>query len=118
MIEGGSVPITFNMLNTTSIPLLPNVNWVWVANHLCGFIGKCVDDIMLGRMTTLAGSEEFNGIELWRALFVEYRSASVEMTGSERGFFIDFSEMREDRGSAEPHCSMEETPNGTLEPTA
>ena len=73
LIEGSNVPITFNMLNQTSIPLLPNVNWLWVANHLWGFIGKCVDDTMLGRMSTLAGGEGFNGMELWRTLFVEYR---------------------------------------------
>ena len=78
LIEGSSVPITFNMLNPTSIPLLPHVNWLWVANHLWGFIGKCVDHTMLGRMSTLAGGEEFNGMELWRALFVEYRGGSVD----------------------------------------
>ena len=53
-------------------------------------VGKVVNDTMLGRMATLAGGEEFNGFELWRALHVEYRSGSTEMSCNERGFFIDF----------------------------
>ena len=49
-----------------------------------------MNDTMLGRMLTLAGGEEFNGFELWRALHVEFRGGSVEMTCNERGFFLDF----------------------------
>ena len=34
--------------------------------------------------------EEFNGLELWRALFHEHCGGSAEMGKTERGFFIDF----------------------------
>ena len=34
--------------------------------------------------------EEFNGLELWRALFNEHCGGSAEMGKTERGFFIDF----------------------------
>ena len=97
MIESSREPIPFRQLSTASVPLLPNVNWIWMANHIYGFVGKCMNDTMLGRMATLAGGEEFNGFELWRALFVEFRGGSVEMTCNERGFFIDF-----------PKCSKDE----------
>ena len=97
MIESSREPIPFRQLATANVPLLPNVNWVWLSNHIYGFVGKCMNDTMLGRTATLAGGEEFNGFELWRALFVEFRGGSVEMTCNERGFFIDF-----------PKCSKDE----------
>ena len=90
MIEGSHNPIPFQYLATASIPLLPHVNWVWLSNQIYGFVGKCMNDTMLGRMLTLAGGEEFDGFELWRALHVEFRGGSVEMTCNERGFFLDF----------------------------
>ena len=96
MIENSREPIPFRSLATASVPLLPNVNWIWLANHIYGFIGKCMNDTMLGRMATMAGGEEFNGFELWRALFVEFRGGSVEMTCNERGFFIDFPRCTKD----------------------
>ena len=96
MIESSREPIPFRTLATASVPLLPNVNWIWMANHIYGFIGKCMNDTMLGRMATMAGGEEFNGFELWRALFVEFRGGSVEMTCNERGFFIDFPKCTKD----------------------
>ena len=96
LIEQNRVPITFQNLSNTSIALLPNANWIWLANHIWGFIGKVVNDTMLGRMATLAGGEEFNGFELWRALHVEYRGGSTEMSCNERGFFIDFPQCVKD----------------------
>ena len=96
MIENSREPITFQMLSTASVPLLPNVNWIWLSNHIYGFVGKCLNDTMLGRMSTMAGGEEFNGFELWRAMHVEFRGGSVEMTCNERGFFIDFPKCAKD----------------------
>ena len=90
LIEANPEPLTFRQLSQSHIQLLPNVNWVWLSNHLYGFIGKVFNDTMLGRMQTLAGGEEFNGFELWRAMHVEFRGGSAEMSCNERGFFIDF----------------------------
>ena len=77
MIESSREATPLRQLATASIPLLPNVNWIWMANHIYGFVGKRMNDTMLGRMATLAGGEEFNGFELWRALFVEFRVAPL-----------------------------------------
>ena len=90
LIESNREPITFQALSQTKLEILPNANWIWLANHIFGFVAKCVNDAMLGRLTTMAGGEEFNGFEVWRALHVEHRGGSVEMTCNERGFFIDF----------------------------
>ena len=57
MIESNQTPITFQTLSASNIPLLPNVNWVWFANHIYGFVGKCLNGTMLGRVSTMSGGE-------------------------------------------------------------
>ena len=47
-------------------------------------------DTLFGRRLTLTCGEEFNGLELWRALWMENHGGSVEMKVSERNFFINF----------------------------
>ena len=34
LIEQNRVPITFQNLSNTSVALLPNANWIWLANHI------------------------------------------------------------------------------------
>ena len=50
----------------------------------------------LRRRLALAQGEEFNGIELWRALFLEYMGGSIEMQKSERAYFINFPKCQKD----------------------
>ena len=45
---------------------------------------------------TLAGGEEFNGIELWRSWFVENIGGSIEMQKNERAYFINFPKCTRD----------------------
>ena len=97
IIEKTKSIVSFSALAVTRVHHLPNVNWIWSANHLWGFIGKVLNDTMLGRMQTMAQGEEFNGIELLRAIYLEFMGGSVEMNVTERGFFIDY-----------PTCSKDE----------
>ena len=47
-------------------------------------------DAQLNRRLTLSNGADFNGIELWRALFVENIGGSIEMSNNERQYFISF----------------------------
>ena len=51
---------------------------------------------MMSRRLTLTNGEEFNGLDLWRALFVENMGGSIEMTVNERTFFINFPKCLKD----------------------
>ena len=61
-----------------------------MASHLWTFTGGFLTDSQLNRRTNLTLGEEFNGLELWRALCMENCGGSAEMATNERGFFIDF----------------------------
>ena len=104
LIEKNKNIITIESLNSTNISTLPNVNWLWIASHLWTFIGKWMTNNQLRRRLALAQGEEFNGIELWRALFVEYMGGSIEMQKCERAYFINF-----------PKCAKDEELQGHLQ---
>ena len=56
-----------------------------------------MSDSLFGRRLTLAGGQECNGLELWRALYMENMGGSVEMKVAERSCFINF-----------PQCAKED----------
>lgn len=90
LIESTKQMLTLQTLNDASVPSLPNVNWRWLASHLWTFLGRWMNNVQLDRRITLASGEEYNGVELWRALFTEYHGGSIEMSKCERGYFINF----------------------------
>ena len=90
MVEKEKAPISWASLAATRNPELPYVNWQWMATHLWTFTGQFLTDTQLQRRTDLTLGEEFNGLELWRALYGENSGGSAEMATCERGFFIDF----------------------------
>ena len=96
LIEQTKNILTLQTLNDARVPTLPNVHWRWLASHLWTFIGKWMTNGQLDRRITLASGEEYNGVELWRALFVEYHGGSVEMSKCERGYFINFPKCAKD----------------------
>ena len=55
------------------------VDWSWITSHLWTFIGKHVTQTTYTRRTTLTGGEEDNGVELWRALFVENEGGAEQV---------------------------------------
>ena len=90
LAESAKVPIKWELLPTTHIPDLPYVNWSWIATHIWTFTGAFLTDNQLLRRSTLTLGQEFNGLELWRALYMENCGGSAEMITTERAFFIDF----------------------------
>ena len=71
LIETTKIPIRWQHLATTQVAELPNLNWEWVATHLWTFTANYLSDTQLNRRGTLVMGEEFNGLELWRALHRE-----------------------------------------------
>ena len=90
MIEKERSPFSWTSLASTRNPELPYVNWQWLATHLWTFTGGVLTDTLPNRRTDSTLGEEFNGLELWRALYGENCGGSAEMATCERGFFIDF----------------------------
>ena len=74
LIESWKIPISNSQLGTNVIgdthnPIIVDFNWV--ANHLWTFIGKQITDTMYYSRTTLTNGEDGNGVELWRALYIQ-----------------------------------------------
>ena len=79
LVEQSKQIMTIKFLSETRVQRLPNINWTWIASHIWTFLGKWMTNTQLRRRLALAQGEEFNGIELWRSLFVEYMGGSIEM---------------------------------------
>ena len=77
-------------LATLKVAILPNLDWQWMSPLLWSFNGRFMSDSLFGRQLTLAGDKEFNGLELWRVLYMENMGRSVEMKVAERNVFIIF----------------------------
>ena len=90
LIEGEKVPIHWRLLASTRIEELPHMNWEWMSTHLWTFTANYLSDVQLNRRGTLVMGEEFNGLELWRALFRENCGGSAQLANLERSHFVDF----------------------------
>ena len=90
MVESEKSTISWSRLATLKVAALPNLDWQWIASQIWSFIGRFMTDTLFGRRLTLTCGEEFNGLELWRALWMENHGGSVEMKVHERNFFIHF----------------------------
>ena len=86
--EKGMIP--WAKLTTLKVATLPKLDWQWIATQLWSFTGRYMSDTLFGRRLTLTGGEEFNVLELWRALYTENMGGSIEMKVAERNFFISF----------------------------
>ena len=47
-----------------------------------------MSDTLFGRRMTLTGGGEFNGLELWRVMYMTNMGGSISMKVAERNFFI------------------------------
>ena len=90
LVETNKARIDWISIANTKTPELPYLNWSWISQHLWTVTGNYLTDTLLNKRTDLTLGEEFNGLELWRALFSEHCGGSAEMGKTERGFFIDF----------------------------
>ena len=79
LIEKEKQPIDMNALQLYTLPNGVVVDMNWVAKHLWSFIGRNVTDTVHGRRLTLTQNQEDNGIELWRALFVENEGGAEQV---------------------------------------
>ena len=103
-IEQTKVPINWSSLATTYFPHLPRMNWEWASTHIWTFIGGYLGDDMMRRRLTLTNGQDYNGLELWRALFAENNGGSTELAVLERGWFIDFPKC-DKPSDLQPHMS-------------
>ena len=90
LVEQQRTPINWHQLTTLRVPELPYLNWQWVSTHLWSFTGAYLTDSQLTNRVTLVGGQEFNGLEHWRALYLQNCGGSSEMANAERGFWIEF----------------------------
>ena len=90
LVESCKMPISWSTLASIHIPELPHMNWQWISTHVWTITGGFLSDTQLNRRTDLTCGEEFNGLELWRALFNENCGGSAEMGKTERSYFINF----------------------------
>lgn len=70
LIEKSKQPIRWSAL-ANATPSLPTANLQQVASQLWTFIGNNVSDLTHQRRSQLAVGEQFNGMELWRILYME-----------------------------------------------
>ena len=89
LIEEEKAVIPLAKLATLKVASLPNLDWQWIAGQLWTFTGRYMSDTLFGRRMTLTGGEEFNVLELWRAMYMENMGGSIEMKVAERNFFIN-----------------------------
>ena len=68
-----------NALGMYTLPDGVTVDLHWIAKHLWSFIGRNVTDVVHGRRLTLTQNQEDNGVELWRALFVENEGGAEQV---------------------------------------
>ena len=55
------------------------VDMQWISRHLWSFTGRNVTDVVHGRRLNMTLNEEDNGIELWRALFIENEGGAEQV---------------------------------------
>ena len=89
LIEATSRPIKNSELGTLSVAGLP-VDWKWISVKLWTFIGDHVTDLIHSRRIQLTLGDEFNGLELWRALYVKHKGGAEQMTLAGMGSFLNF----------------------------
>ena len=97
LVEAEKGLIQWDKLKSLTVASLPNLDWQWISSQIWSFTGRFMSDTLFGRRLTLAGGQEFNGLELWRSLYMENMGGSVEMKVAERNFFINF-----------PQCTKED----------
>ena len=97
LIENEKGIISWANLPHMKIQSLPHMNWQWIASHLWSFMGQYMTDNVLNDRLVHTCGEEFNGLELWRQLFLQHCGGSTELKVTERGFFIAY-----------PKCSQPE----------
>ena len=90
IVETNKARIDWMSIANTQNPELPHLNWQWIAQHLWSITGNYLTDNLMNKRTDMTLGEEFNGLELWRALFNEHCGGSAEMGKTEREFFIKF----------------------------
>ena len=88
-IEGEHAMIPWAKLATLKVASLPNLDWQWIAEQLWTFTARYMSDTLFGRRMTLTGGEEFNGLELWRTMYMENMRGSSEMKLAERNRLIN-----------------------------
>ena len=71
LVETQKTPISWSTLARTHFSELPHLNWQWISTHIWTVIGGFLNDTQLNRRTDLTLGEEFNDLELWRALYTE-----------------------------------------------
>ena len=103
-IESTKVPINWSTLAMTRNQQLPFMNWEWAATHIWTFIGGYLSDDIMRRRMTLTNGQDYNGLELWRALYAENNGGSTELAVLERGWFIDFPKCDKPH-ELQPHLS-------------
>ena len=79
LIQRERQPIAMNALGMYTLPDGVTVDLHWIAKHLWSFIGRNVTDVVHGRRLTLTQNQEDNGVELWRALFVENEGGAEQV---------------------------------------
>ena len=89
LIEKTGRPIRSTDLDTLSVEGL-KVNWRLIAIKLWTFIGDNVTNLIHSRRTQLTQGDEFNGIELWRSLYIKHKGGAEQMTLAGMGTFLSF----------------------------
>ena len=89
LIEATPRPIRNDELADLKVEGL-QVDWKWISVKLWTFIGDHVTDLIHSRRVQLTLGEEFNGLELWRALYVKHKGGTEQMTLAGMGSFLNF----------------------------
>ena len=88
-VEQTNETITMERLRTVQMENL-ELDWDWLSQHLWTTMAYFVNDTVLSRRKVYTQGEEWNGIELWRAMFVEGKGGSVTVTVTGQTGFHNF----------------------------
>ena len=80
LVEAEKQPMTNLRISTIETIDGKEVDLAWLSHHVWAFILQNVNDAVHAQSTALAGGEEFNGLELWRRMFVNHEGGAEQVT--------------------------------------
>ena len=94
LVEKTSETITNAKLATVQpIPTL-TLDWEWLNAHVWTTMSYFVDDTVLARRLVYTNGEDWNGLELWRALYIEGKGGSTKVNVTGQTQFHNFPQCK------------------------
>ena len=95
LIEMGKEPFTTDRVAELDQVDGKPVDLTWISQHLWALIVGNSSAGVQSQATALAGGEEYNGLELWRRLYINHEGGAEQVVLAGITNFTPFSKMHE-----------------------